>query len=377
MDFSFTEEQQTLKDMARKFAQRYAQPDAIRDLITSELGYDESVWQRAAGELGWPSLIVPEAYDGAGLGFVELVGILEEMGRSLLASPLLGTVLGTAALNLSDNDSLKTQWLGRIAFGEATTTVAWSESGACNADSVTCIATPEGAGFRLDGQCRFVLNGHATDLLIVFARLPGTTGDSGLSLFAVPAGTPGVETKRVITMDATRPSATLTMDGVIVPQSHALIPPGDGAETLERLLNIASLCLAAEQVGGSQACLDMAVDYAKTRVQFGRPIGSFQAIKHKCADMLLLVESARSAAYYAAWAADHSQHELAEYAAIAKSYCSDAFFRCASENIQIHGGIGFTWEHDAHLHFKRAKASQHLFEPPRAHRERLAAQLLD
>ena len=364
--------------MARKFAQRYAQADAIRALImTSELGYDESVWQRAAGELGWPSLIVPEAYDGAGLGFVELAGILEEMGRSLLPSPLFGTVLGTAVLAESSNESLKAAWLGRIAFGEATATVAWSQSGRCDADSVTCLATPQGTGYRLDGQTRFVLNGHSADLLVIIARLPSTTGKDGLSFFAVPGSASGVETKRVVTMDATRPMATVTLDGVIAQQSDALVPPGQGATFLGRLGDIAAVCLAAEQVGGSQACLDMAVDYAKTRVQFGRPIGSFQAIKHKCADMLLLVESARSAAYYSAWAADHAEEELPEYAAIAKSYCSEAYYSCASENIQIHGGIGFTWEHDAHLHFKRAKASQHLFDPPRAHRERLAAQLLD
>ena len=225
-----------------------------------------------------------------------------------------------------------------------------------------------GAGaWRLDGTKMYVLDGHTADLLVVAAR----TG-SGVSLFTVEADAAGLTRTPLSTMDQTRKQAKLTFDGV---EAALLGAEGGGWPVLERVLDLAAVALAAEQVGGAQMCLDMAVEYAKVRVQFGRPIGSFQAIKHKCADMLLQVESAKSAAYYAGWCAAEMNDELPQVASMAKSYCSEAYFHAAAENIQIHGGIGFTWEHPAHLYFKRAKSSELLFGDPTYHRELLAQRI--
>jgi alkylation response protein AidB-like acyl-CoA dehydrogenase len=219
---------------------------------------------------------------------------------------------------------------------------------------------------------RYVVDGHCADLFLVTARLPDTAGEAGLALFAVPGDAPGVVRRPLTTLDLTRRQAEIALEGVRVGAEAALGAPGDAFPALERARDLAAVALAAEQVGGAQRCLDLAVAYAKERVQFGRPIGSFQAIKHKCADMMVDLESARSAAYYAACAADEGSDELASAAAAAKATCSDAYFRCAADCIQIHGGVGFTWEYDIHLYFKRAKASETLLGEPAFHRERIA-----
>ena len=231
---------------------------------------------------------------------------------------------------------------------------------------------PDGGSFVLNGTKSFVVDGHTADLLIVAARRPGSAGDEGISLFLVPQAHSGVASRRLETMDMTRKLAEVVLAEVRVGREALLGIEGGGGPVVERVLQKAVAGLAAEQVGGAQRCLDMAVEYAKVRVQFGRPIGSFQAIKHKCADMLVQVEGAKSAAYYAGWAAAEDNEELAEVSHIAKSYCSEAYFLCASENIQIHGGIGFTWDHDAHLYFKRAKSSELIFGDPAYHRRALA-----
>jgi alkylation response protein AidB-like acyl-CoA dehydrogenase len=218
-----------------------------------------------------------------------------------------------------------------------------------------------------------VLDGHVAQTMIVAARTADADDtNEGVSLFMVDASAPGISRKALNTMDQTRKQAEVVFDGVTIPSSALLGKEGAGWGYLERVLDLAAVALAAEQVGGAQKVLDMSVEYAKVRVQFGRPIGSFQAIKHKCADMLLEVESAKSAAYYAAWAARENNEELPVVASLAKAYCSEAYFRAASDNIQVHGGIGFTWEHDAHLFFKRAKSSELLFGNPSFHRDRLA-----
>jgi alkylation response protein AidB-like acyl-CoA dehydrogenase len=231
---------------------------------------------------------------------------------------------------------------------------------------------PDGGSFVLNGTKSFVVDGHTADLLIVAARRPGSAGDESISLFLVPQTHSGVASRRLETMDMTRKLAEVVLTEVRVGREALLGSEGGGGPVVERVLQKAVAGLAAEQVGGAQRCLDMAVEYAKVRVQFGRPIGSFQAIKHKCADMLVQVEGAKSAAYYAGWAAAEDNEELAEVSHIAKSYCSEAYFLCASENIQIHGGIGFTWDHDAHLYFKRAKSSELIFGDPAYHRRALA-----
>ncbi|HUD16153.1 MAG TPA: acyl-CoA dehydrogenase, partial [Acidimicrobiales bacterium] len=219
----------------------------------------------------------------------------------------------------------------------------------------------------LSGQKLYVLDGHAADLVLVAARTP-----AGVSVFAVERGAPGFTATSLTTMDQTRKQTRIEFSGT---PARLVGEDGGAGPALSRTLDLAAVALAAEQVGGAQRCLDMAVDYAKTRIQFGRPIGSFQAIKHKCADMLLEVESAKSAAYYAGWAAAEDSDELPVVASLAKSYCSEAYFHAAAENIQIHGGIGFTWEHDAHLYFKRAKSSELLLGDPSYHRELLAQRI--
>jgi alkylation response protein AidB-like acyl-CoA dehydrogenase len=255
-----------------------------------------------------------------------------------------------------------------IASGETIGTLAFTEdSGRWDAEGITLAATPSGDGWTLNGHKSFVIDGHLADLVLVVGRTP-----AGLSLFGVKGDADGLTRTPLATMDQTRKQARIEFAGT---PGRLLGEEGGAGPALSRTLDLAAVALAAEQVGGAQRCLDMAVDYAKTRIQFGRPIGSFQAIKHKCADMLLEVESAKSAAYYAGWAAAEDSEELPVVASLAKSYCSEAYFHAAAENIQIHGGIGFTWEHDAHLYFKRAKSSELLLGDPSYHRELLAQRI--
>jgi alkylation response protein AidB-like acyl-CoA dehydrogenase len=342
--------------------------------MDSELGWDPGVWRRVGGELGWTAVIVPEAYGGLGLGQVELAVLMEEMGAALLCAPFFSSVcLAANALVAGGSEAQKRELLARIAAGELTATVAWTEAnGRWDAGAIAAVARRDGGGFVVSGRKAFVVDGHAADLLLVAARREGTSGEHGVCLFALPGDAAGIERRAVGTMDRTRRQAEVTLDGVRVPASALLGEEGRGWPILQRTLHLAATALAAEQTGGAQRCLDMAVDYAKQRVQFGRPIGSFQAIKHKCANMLVQVESARSAAYFAACTAAEDGDDLALAASLAKAYCSDAYFRCAAENVQIHGGIGFTWEHDAHLYLKRAKSSETLLGDASHHRELVA-----
>jgi alkylation response protein AidB-like acyl-CoA dehydrogenase len=322
--------------------------------------------------MGWQAMAIPEQYGGAGFGFLEQVVLLEEMGRSLYPAPYLSTAILAANVVLEvGNEEQKEKYLPALAAGDLTATVAFTESnGSWEEAGIEATATPTANGHVLDGTKSFVLDGHTANLLIVAARTP-----AGITLFTVEDAKAGLNRRRLETMDMTRKLAEVRLDRVEVGPEGLLGEPGAGWKTVERMLAKAVVALAAEQVGGARKCLDMSVEYAKVRHQFGRPIGSFQAIKHKCADMLVQVESARSAAYYAAWAAAEDNDELSLVAPLAKSYCSEAFFFCAAENIQIHGGIGFTWEHDAHLYFKRAKSSELLFGDPAHHRAVLAERL--
>jgi alkylation response protein AidB-like acyl-CoA dehydrogenase len=291
------------------------------------------------------------------------------MGRALLCAPYFSTVVLAANTLLHCGDeSAQKEYLPGIASGETIATLAFTEpSGRWDADGIQMTASGSGDSWTLDGEKMFVIDGHTADLLLVAAR----TG-AGISLFAVPADASGVTRTPLSTMDQTRKQAKVEFSGT---PARLIGADGAGWDTLDRVLDLAAVGLAAEQVGGAQKCLEMSVEYAKVRVQFGRPIGSFQAIKHKCADMLLEVESAKSAAYYAMWAASELNDELPVVASLAKAYCSDAYFHAAAENIQIHGGIGFTWEHPAHLYFKRAKSSELLLGDPTYHRELLAQRI--
>ena len=372
MNFSFTTEQEELRRYTRQWLDENCPLETVRMLMDTERGYDDGHWA-AIAEMGWLGMAIPTEWGGAGFTFLELFVLLEEQGRSLFCAPFLSTVVMAAGVvEEAGDDRQKKEILSAIASGELIAAVAFTEpNGRWEAEGVTTEARPRpGGGWTLNGTKSFVLDGHVADLLVVAA---GT--DQGVSLFLVPAGTEGIARGRLETMDQTRKQAEITLTDVHLASDALLGPEGGGWPILERMLERAAVALSAEQVGGAQACLQMAVSYAKVRKQFGRPIGSFQAIKHKCADMLAQVESARSAAYYAGWAVSEDNDERPLMASLAKSYCSESYFFSAAENIQIHGGIGFTWEHNAHLYFKRAKSSELLFGDPSFHREKVAVQL--
>jgi alkylation response protein AidB-like acyl-CoA dehydrogenase len=369
MNFAFSEEQEELRKSVRRFLESKSPETAVRELMETTEGYDKAVWTQMGQELGLQGLAIPEEYGGSGYTYVELIIVLEEMGRALLAAPYFSTVaLAANALLTSGDDAAKKELLPGIASGDTIATLAITEdNGRWDLDAVGLTATKSGDGYTLDGHKMFVIDGHTANLILVAAKT-----DGGLSLFAVEGDASGLTRTPLSTMDQTRKQARLEFAGT---PARLVGTEGGAAAGLQKTLDLAAVALAAEQVGGAQKCLEMSVEYAKVRVQFGRPIGSFQAIKHKCADMLLEVESAKSAAYYAGWCASELNDELPSVASLAKAYCSEAYFHAAAENIQIHGGIGFTWEHPAHLYFKRAKSSELLFGDPTYHRELLAQRI--
>jgi alkylation response protein AidB-like acyl-CoA dehydrogenase len=374
VNFAVSPEQDELRRSVRRFLESTSPSTEVRRLMGTDHGYDEAVWGRMARELGLQSLHLPEACGGQGFSFVELVIVLEEMGRALLCAPYLASVcLAANAVLNGASEAQQHELLPGIAAGETIATLAFVEPSArWDAGGIGMEAVRSDAGWRLDGTKMFVLDGHIAGLVVVAARRPGSVGAEGVSLFAVRGGAEGLTRRPLATMDQTRKLARLDFAGV---RAELLGEEGAGWAPLSRTLDQAAVCLSAEMVGGAQRCLDMSVEYARERVQFGRPIGSFQAIKHKCADMLLEVESARSAVAYAGGAAADDGGELPVAASLAKAYCSEAYSHAAAENIQIHGGIGFTWEHDAHLYFKRAKSSEILLGDASFHRELLAQRI--
>jgi alkylation response protein AidB-like acyl-CoA dehydrogenase len=369
MNFAFSEDQEELRRTVRAFLDAKSPETAVREQMETEAGFDAAVWKQMAEQLGLQGLHIPEEFGGSGYSYVELGVVLEEMGRSLLCAPFFSTVvLAANTLIHSGDDAAKAKYLPGIADGSTIATLAFTEpAGKWDESGITLEATKSGEGYTLTGTKSFVLDGHTANLIIVAART-----SAGVSLFAVDADASGLTRTALSTMDQTRKQAKLDFAGT---PAELIGTDGGGWDVLSTVLDLVAVGLAAEQVGGAQKVLDMAVEYAKVRVQFGRPIGSFQAIKHKCADMLLEVESAKSAAYYGLWCAAELNDELPSVASLAKAYCSEAYFHASAENIQIHGGIGFTWEHPAHLYFKRAKSSELLFGDPTYHRELLAQRI--
>ena len=356
MRFAFTDEQEDLRQSVRRFLDDRSPPDEVRRLMETAEGSDPAVWRALSQELGLPGVQIPEEYGGQGFGFVELGIVLEEMGRALLCAPYFSSVvLAANAILAAAHETQKKVLLPGIASGQTIATVALAEdSGRWDPDGVALTASRADGAVRLDGAKTFVLDGATADLIIVVGRSPGSVGPEGIGLFVVPADAPGLERRSLTALDPTRKVARVEFHGV---RAEPLGEPGSGAAPLARTLDLASIALANEMAGGAQKVLETTVDYAKSRVQFGRPIGSFQAIKHRLADMLLDVELAKSAAYYAAAVAAEDGNELASVAPLAKGLASDAYVRAASDSIQIHGGVGFTWEYDVHLYFKRAKSS--------------------
>jgi len=369
MNFAFSEEQEELRKVVRDFLAAKSSEASVRELMETESGFDPAVWSQMGEQMGLQGLIIPEEFGGSGYSYVELIVVLEEMGRRLLCAPYFATVaLAANTLLHSGDEAAKAEYLPGIASGDTIATLAFTEAnGRWDESGITLEASGPGDGYTLTGEKMYVLDGTSANLILVAARTAG-----GVSLFAVDGDASGLTRESLSTMDQTRKQARLTFADT---PAKLIGTEGGGWAVLSQVLDLAAVALAAEQVGGAQECLEMAVQYAKDRVQFGRPIGSFQAIKHKCADMLLEVESAKSAAYYAGWCASELNDELPSVASLAKSYCSEAYFHTTAENIQIHGGIGFTWEHPAHLYFKRAKSSELFLGDPTYHRELLAQRI--
>ena len=369
MDMIFGAEHEELRKTVRRFLEHKSPQSEVRRLMETTAGYDPAVWSQMADQLGLQGLIIPEQFGGSGYGYVELVVVLEEMGRALLCAPYFSSaVMAASLLMASGDDDAKKDYLPGIASGSVIATVALCEdAGRWDEAGVMLEARDDGDSWTLTGEKLFVLDGHVADVVLAAARTPG-----GVSVLAVEKGAAGFSATPMSTMDQTRKQARLTFDSTA---ARLVGGEGEGWAAISAMLDLAAIALAAEQAGGAQKVLEMAVEYACVRIQFGRPIGSFQAIKHKCADMVLEVESAKSAAYYAGWAAAAGDEELPVLASLAKACCSAAYARAAAENIQVHGGIGFTWEHPGHLYFRRAKSSELLFGDPGYHRELLAQRI--
>ena len=372
MDFAFSPEQEQLREVVRKFLGQKSAETEVRRLMATSEGYDRAVWKQLARELDLPGMIIPESYGGSGFGYLELSVILEEMGRALLCAPYFSTVvLAAGALLASGDGGACETFLPRIAAGDLIATFA-IPAGAGD-DSPSVAAARQQDGYTLDGFADHVIDGHIADLILVPATVDG---GGATSLFAVSAvsSRPAQAVKRTLrpSMDETRKIARVEFNHA---PAELIGELGAGQRAVDSVRAKAAVALASEQVGICQWGLAASVSYAKTRYQFARPIGSFQAIKHKIADMLVGLESAKAVAYYAAWAADTDAADLTVIASLAKSECSEIAVDVATETIQVHGGIGFTWEHPAHLYFKRAKSSELFLGPPSYHREQICQAL--
>jgi len=366
MSVGYSAEHDELRQVVRQFLGERSPSHEVRRLMEAGESRDDQAWSLLAGQLGLTGIAVPERYGGAGYGPVELGIVLEEMGGALLVAPYFATVaLAGQLLAASGDEDAMARWLPGIADGSLTGALAVAEdSGSWDLAEVAATAEPAGDRWAVTGTKLFVIDGHTADLLLVVAHAP-----DGPGVFAIEPDTEGTERERLDSLDLTRAIAAVTLHGA---QATRVGAGRDGVAWLGEVRDLVLAALAAEQLGGAARCLDMSVDYAKLREQFGRPIGTFQAIKHKCANLLVEVECGRSAVYHASEAVAGGQPDAPLAAALAYAYCSRAFTRAAKECIQIHGGIGYTWEHDAHLYLRRAKSSELLFDPPARQRARLA-----
>ncbi|HEX6489679.1 MAG TPA: acyl-CoA dehydrogenase [Candidatus Dormibacteraeota bacterium] len=375
MDFAFSEEQDMLRASARDFLAKQVTSKKVRQLAETDDGFDADLWKRIA-EIGWTGLGIPEEYGGVGT-FLDLVVVLEEAGRALLPGPFFTTMgLGVPVLLEAGTEAQKKRVLPGVAAGDARVTLAMTEpAGRWDSGGVELRAEKSGAGWKLSGTKLFVPDAAMSEHMVVVARTRG--GDEeGITLFLLSGRPDGLTVEPLKTMDQTRRWYEVRFDGVELPDDAVMGAADQGWPPLKRALQWGAAALCAEMVGGSQWVLDTSVEYAKTRQQFGKPIGIYQAVSHKLADMLLEVESARSATYYAAWTVDADAPDRSIATSMAKAYASDAYRKAAGNGIQVHGGIGFTWEHDMHLYFKRAKSSEVTLGDATYHRE-LVAQHLD
>jgi alkylation response protein AidB-like acyl-CoA dehydrogenase len=374
MNFSFTAEQLELRATARTFLASACGPAAVRAAMESALGYDAALWRAIGSELGWTAVVIPENCGGLGLSWVELVALQEVIGETLAPSPFFASVCLAANAVLACGDEAQQQaLLPGIADGRTRATLALAEAnGRWDADGMAATCERSGSDYVLRGGKRYVVDGASADLIVLAARAPGSEGTACISLFAIDADAAGLTREALPTLDSTRRLAALRLDGVRVPASARLGAEGTAWPALEIALQRAAVALAAEQLGGAQRTLDIAVAYAKERVQFGRAIGGFQALKHKLADVMVKIEAARSAVYYAGCVAAQGGAALPAAASMAKAAATDAFSFAAAHALQVFGGVGFTWEYDVHLYFKRARSSAHLLGDASWHRELIA-----
>lgn len=374
MDFAFNDEQREIQSAAKRWLDEHATLDRVVELAESDEGFSREEYAQMA-DLGWTGLQIPEEHGGVGLGFVELVVVLEQMGAALHPSPFFASVClaanalveGAASAPLSD---LNAELLSQIASGEKTATLAYVEPGGkYRPPDVALTATSDGSDFLLAGEKSYVLDGHTADAIVVVARSGESDGD--LTLFSVPADAAGLTRTQAHSVDPTRRFASLSFDSVRVPAAAVIGEAGNGWPTLATTMQLGSVALAAESLGAAQHCFDTALTYTKDRFQFGRPIASFQAVKHICADLLMSVEGSRSAAYYAGWVAAEQRDELPAIAPLAKAQACEALWDSARANIQLHGGIGFTYEHEAHYYYRRATTNRVLLGDTAFNREML------
>jgi len=372
MYFDFSAEQYLARDSAREFLVERLPASRLRQLLDTDTGFDREVW-RGLAELGWMSVLVPEPHGGLGLGFLDLALLCEESGRALLPAPLVETaVMAPIALEAGSAEQ-RDRWLPRIATGDVVATVALAgREGFPLPAGIEVRARPDGAGFVLDGEVLLVPFGGVADVMLAAARVEA--GD-GVLLVLVESEDAGVTRVPIPGLDPTMRMTAVRLSEVRVGPDRVVAKPDRGWPVLERALRAGSAALALQAVGGAGRALEMAVDYAKVRHQFGKPIGSFQAVKHKCADMMVQHETTRSGAYYAAWAVEARNRETRAAVAMAKAYASEMGKNVTGDAIQIHGGIGFTWEHDIHLYYRRALANEGAFGAAPLHREAVAKQL--
>jgi len=365
MDFGFTEEQDQLRTQVRRFLAAECPLERVRALTASGEPFDRALW-KAAADLGWQALVVPEAQGGLGLSWEDVVVVAEETGRTLFPSPFISTAAATRLIAKLGDDAQKARWLPAIAAGDCTATIAVTEETDVPYEAgVEMTARGDGASIVLSGIKMFVPDGQGADLLLVVAREAG-----GLSVFAVPADARGVTREFLTLVDPTHRSARVVFEKVAVDPSARLGAAGKAADAVRDALDAQTVALAAEMVGAAQAALDLAVEYAKVRKQFGQPIGRFQGVKHRLAEIHVAVESARSLTYYASWAVDNVA-DAANHVSMARVFAGEAVDRAGEECVQTHGAIGFTAECDAQLYYKRGRYSRNLGAPPSWHNERI------
>ncbi len=374
MDFGFSEEQEMLRDAAKRFLADNCPTTFVRKMMADSTAHDKDFWKKLVG-MGWPGLLVPEEYGGQGGTFLDMTVIAEEAGKALVPGPFATQAMLAIPITIEGgSDQTKKDILPQMAKGEFIGTVALAEAaGRFDAEGIQLKANKSGADYTLSGEKFFVPDAHVANGMVVAARTGGS-GENGITLLLVPADAKGLTITQLKTVDMTRRLCHVKFDNVKTAGMFG--KEGAGWPILHRALDIATAGLSAELVGTAQKALDLSVEYAKTRVQFGKPIGSFQAVKHKCVDMMVAVENARSLTYYACWTVDTRGAEAATAVPMAKAYASDMAKTVTSEAIQVHGGIGFTWEHDMHLYHRRALAGEANLGNAPVHRETVARSLL-